>query len=191
MFWYEWPDPGPLSRYLPRLFFWVSLSEFEPPVSVVFLVFWMFVCQCFLLNFSFPLYRFIFRRKLVVLYCIVLYCQIWNTLVWCDTATSMESMYWLRRMCATGFSVLRQQFWPKTDLRQQMYTILLVGMYQCTNLALVLRRCASKIGSLRQINRYFTAWIPHWLVEDIFVANKTENHLDVRNERIRTYPVSR
>ena len=39
---------------------------------------------------------------------------------------------------------------------------LLVWRCQCASLARFCTHCASEIGSLRQINRYFTAWIPHW-----------------------------
>ena len=74
----------------------------------------------------------------------------------------MESMYWLRRMCATRFSVLHQLFTQKTDLHQKYICFYLFGgvsvpiwLHFCTC-------CASEIGSLHRINRYFTAWIPHW-----------------------------
>ena len=68
-------QPGPLSRCLLALLFWVSLSGGEPNCVCCFLFFsslLMSVCNCIQHFLVFHCSRFISRRKSIVLNCIVL-----------------------------------------------------------------------------------------------------------------------
>ena len=49
--------------------------------------------------------------------------------------SSMESTYWLRRICATRFSVLHQLFTQKDWFAPKIHMFLFVWRCQCANLA--------------------------------------------------------